>query len=109
MERQGSYLVDPNAFIFKLENNSIEKYPINDKRNAIKISKDKDEDLFIIGRNDIVIKKSENKNESTCNQTSFNYNGLENALIGKKGTFEVKSICVIRTMNLHEDYKQLFL
>ena len=32
---------------------------------------------------------------------------MENALIGQKGTFEVKNICVVGTMNLNEDYKQL--
>ena len=57
--------------------------------------------------NDIVIKKIEKKKKCICKQTSFNYNGKENALIGKKGNFDVESICVIRTLNISEDLKQL--
>ena len=71
------YTSDKNAFIFKFDsqNNKIEKYPIKDSKNAIKIGNTKDDDLFVIGKNDIVIKKREKKvficvsvgNERVCN------------------------------------------
>ena len=94
---KGKYISDPNAFLFTIANNSIEKYPIKDNDNAIKICDNKDEDLVIIGKNDIVIKKKEKKNKCSCTQKSFDYHGKENVLIGQKGNFEIESIIVIDT------------
>ena len=37
IEEEGKYINDPNAFIFKIEKNQIEKYPIKDSTKAIKI------------------------------------------------------------------------
>ena len=96
----GSYIEDSHAFIFSLENQLFEKYSINEYSFAIKICHEKDDDLFIIGRNDIVIKKKEKKEKCSCKQVSFNYNdtnnGLkENILIGKKGVFQIKHICIL--------------
>ena len=93
------YISDSNAFIFKLENGSIEKYPPKDINNVIKILDEKSEDLFIIGKNDIVIKKKDKKERCNCSQKSFDYHGKENALIGKKGNFEVKSVMVVGTLS----------
>ena len=61
------YIEDPEAFIFKIENDQIEKYEVKETKNAIKIFNEHDENLFIAGRGfwwfsksgDIVIKKED--------------------------------------------------
>ena len=93
--QKGKYFNDPKAFIFKFENGNVIKYPIKDPKNAIKIGFQKEDDLFVVGKNDIVIKKKEKKNKSICQQSSYNYNKKENALIGKKGYFDVLKVVVI--------------
>ena len=67
--------------------------------------KEKDNDLFVIGNGDILIKKRDKKTECSCKQSSFEYNGKENVLIGRKGMFEVKNIEVIG-LQLTEDEKK---
>ena len=46
--------------------------------------------------------KKEKKNECSCKQSSFEYNGKENVLIGRKGMFELKSIVIFRTITENE-------
>ena len=94
----------------------IEKYFIKDYKNAIKIGIDKDEELFTIGKGDIIIKKKEKMNQSSCKQSSFDYHGKDLVLIGKKGTFEIKRFVVIQTtepltdeylfVNMHEEERK---
>ena len=103
---EGKYIEDSNAFVFKFKNNdSIDKYPIIDCKNAIKISKEKDDNLFVVGLNDIVIKKEVKKDKCSCCQRSFDYNGIENTLIEKKGNFEIKRFGVWGTVN-EEKYEK---
>ena len=103
----GKYIIDSNAFIFKMNSNNekiesyenyenvMEKYPIKDNRYAIKISYGKEDDLFTIGRNDIVIKKKEKKDQCYCKQTSYNYNSTnQNVLLARNGCFDIKKIIV---------------
>ena len=106
---KGQFLPDKNAFIFKFENDKLIKFPIKDFSNAIKISeKSNDDYLFVIGHaislfeehGDIVIKKSERKDKCSCYQSSFNYNGKQNALIDKYDYFEVKKFVVVNTIQL---------
>ena len=114
MNQQGKYIKDKNAFIFKITGNTFEKYPIVDHENAIKIGYDNDEELFTIGYGwvmfgqdgDIVIKKSEKRDRCSCTRKSFDYNGRENPLIGRKGMFEVKNILVISTIGMDEIKQQ---
>ena len=114
INKQNSYIEDPNAFVFKIDKNRIEKYYVIDSKNAIKICDDRDDNLFIVGYNralfgqdgDIVIKKRDKKDRCSCSQKSFDYHGLENALIGRKGIFEVKNICVYDIFK-EEEYHQM--
>ena len=92
------YQNDSEAFIFKFNNNKIEKYPIKDQENAIRVYHYRDDNLFSVGKNDIVIKKEEKRKKCSCKQTSFEYNGNENVLIGKKGNFEVKQFASFVTI-----------
>ena len=43
--------------------------------------------------------KKDKKDKCSCSQKSFDYHGKENALIGKKGNFEVKSVVVVGTLS----------
>ena len=57
------YIEDSNAFLLSFkDNNSLQKYKINEPSNALKICQNDSDDLFIIGRNDVVIKKNQKKN-----------------------------------------------
>ena len=72
-----------------MNNGSFEKYLITEPKNAIKIGNGRDEDLFVIGKNDMVIKKKDKSSECSCIQTSFDYKEKQDALIGREGMFEV--------------------
>ena len=91
----GKYISDSNSFVFTVGNDILEKYPIIDSSNAFKVFPQQSEDLFVIGKNDILIKKKEKKDKCTCKQVSFDYHGKENVLIGRKGTFDINRISVI--------------
>ena len=95
----GKYVADSNAFVFKLEGGNIEKYPVIDMKNAIKICNAKDSNLLAIGNGDIIVKKKELKNNCSCKQVSFDYQGKKNVLIGRTGEFEVKSVVVLGTIS----------
>ena len=103
----GKYISDANSYIFKFENGDLQKYPLIDTKMAIKICSDKDDDLFICGKNDIVIKKVDKRDKCTCKQTSFDYQGLTNTLIGKIGTFEINRVSVVSTINFIELEQQI--
>ena len=65
---------------------------------------------MIIGKNDLVIKKKEKKEKSSCKQsTLFNYYGIENALLDKRGNFDIQSIVAFKTMNENEMKYQIEL
>ena len=108
INQKGSYIEDSEAFIFTFDSNGnpIEKYSILDSSFAIEISNNSDDNLFVIGKNDIVIKKEGKKTKCSCKQTSYEYKGKENVLIGRKGNFEVQSI-VVFGMELTEEEKEL--
>ena len=63
--------------------------------------------LFTMGKGaDICIYKEENKTECYCIPSSYDYQGLENVLVGKKGQtspFTVKKIVVLQMENDNED------
>ena len=56
-----------------------------------------------IGKSDIVIKKKEKMNQSSCKQSSFDYHGKDLVLIGKKGTFETKKRAARTGIKVLED------
>ena len=99
---QGVYVSDSKAFLFKFKDNSIQKYPIIDSTYAFRLNSERGDGLFIVGRNDIVIKRKERTRRSNCQQTSYNYYSKENELLGRSGPFEVKHILVIGTVGENE-------
>ena len=57
------YIEDSEAFLFQFDSNGnpIEKYLINENSFTIEIFDDKNDNLFVIRKNDIVIKKKRNE------------------------------------------------
>ena len=99
---EGKYTIDPYAFIFNfIPSISCNIYQIKDSKTALKIGYEKDEELFTIGKSDIVIKKKEKCNKCSCKQSSFDYRGQIDVLMDKKSLFEVKHIVVIKTIPQH--------
>ena len=49
------------------------------------------------------------KTSCECRQSSFDYHGKENALIGKKGNFEVKNINIFGNYNRIRAFKEIGL
>ena len=116
IRRINEYIEDPEAFLFKIENNQIKKYEIKETKNAIKIFNEHDEHLFVIGKGktlfgvsgDIVIKKEDKKEQCSCKQRSYEYHGRMNVLVGDNGTFEVKKIGVIQMKLTEEEIQTQF-
>lgn len=68
---QGKPIIDQLGYIFKFTENSISQIQIRDKSNALRIGNERDEDLFSIGKNDIIIKKEERKEKSSYKGNLF--------------------------------------
>ena len=99
------YIEDENAFLFTFRNNTLKKFEINETSNALKIYSNDNENLFIIGRNDVVIKKQQLKNQCSCHQQSFDYKNLRHILIERRGSFEIGKIVVVG-LKLYEEENQ---
>ena len=106
-----TFSYDPNAFLFNLKNENIEKYQIKSFQTAFAIYKQSFYGLFTIGNSDIFIYKSDGKSYCVAKQMSFDYNGKQNALIEKEnGIFEVKKFIVIQMkMTLEEQSNNALL
>ena len=102
INQRGKYISDPNSFLFKFNNDQIEKYFPIDKLNVLKIGCSRDDELFCIGKGDVVIKKYHQKDKCSCKQTSFHYEKKQNALIGRKGTFEIEKFIVYKMISKNE-------
>ena len=101
--RTENHISDKNAFVFSLKSNrrldGMKKFNIIKDKYAFAVWNDNDEDLFFIGCNgaNVKIKKYGNQSRSqVCNQKLFDYEGIENALIGRIGEFKPKRITVIQ-------------
>ena len=111
------YISDPNAFVFCFENDSLQTYPISQSNYSIKICEERSENLFIVGFSfmlfdifgDITVKKYQQKSFCNCSQTSYNYNRKQNALLGRKGPFEIKQFCVLKTITANEEKNKQLL
>ena len=108
--QQDTFLLDQNTLLFSFENNSLCKYQIKETVNTIKICQNEDEDLCIIGKNEIVLKKREKKDKCLMKQFTFNDKSKRNASLGKRDIIQVQSIVVIgseeemeRKMKLREN------
>ena len=99
----GKSIEDENAFLFTAKKELLEFYPILSKKQSIKINTEKEDELFIIGNGDVIIKKEEKKTKCSCKQSSFNYHGKKNVLIGSTGSFEVKTIIVISMKSIEQN------
>ena len=98
----GKYISDPNTIIFNFEGKYMEHYPVKDIRNAIRIGNVVDDDLLVIGKNDIVIKKKEKKRLCYFKYFSSNSIGKLASSFGKREFIEIKRFSVFSTMDINE-------
>ena len=98
---EGKYNSGTQSFLFRCDGNGIEKYPLKEGSKVFKLFSEKEEDLFVVGKGDLLIKKEEKKAMCSCKQKSYEYNGKENVLTGK-GMFELKKFVVISTIDMNE-------
>ena len=108
------FIADEHAFLFTFENNELKHFPIKEKLKEFELFEESSENLFAIGEssslfssgNDILVKKKVKRNECSCLQSSFEYHGNVDALIGRQGYFELERILVFSTQqedSLEED------
>ncbi|BFU21701.1 trichohyalin, putative [Entamoeba histolytica] len=96
------YIYDSHSFVFSLESNGriegMMKFDIKKPQYAFYLNNQSSDWLFQFGYfGDIVVYKENNKTRSYCNQHSFEYKGISNALCGKQlpERFTPKRIIVI--------------
>ena len=103
----GKFITDENAFLFKVNDDTFQKFPIVEKVNAFQVFDDKNENLFILGfawsafdwYGDVLIKKKQLRCNCYCYQKSFNYYKQQNILIGKTGLFTIRKFIVVSTID----------
>ncbi|BFU21899.1 trichohyalin, putative [Entamoeba histolytica] len=92
------WISDSKSFVFSLESNErnegMKKFDIKDTKRAFWLCNQSHDCLFEFGWRDICIYKASYKTLSQCEQNSFEYNGISNALCGKY-YFTPKQIIVI--------------
>ncbi|BFU23151.1 predicted protein [Entamoeba histolytica] len=89
------WINDSQSFVFSLESNGrMKKFDIKQPQDAFYLINQSNDCLFEFGLGDICVYKENNKTISHCNQHSFEYKGIENALCGKQH-FTPKRIIVI--------------
>ncbi|GAB1221000.1 hypothetical protein ENUP19_0062G0002 [Entamoeba nuttalli] len=97
-------IYDSQSFLFSLESNGrmkgMKKFDIEIPQNAFYLFNQSDDNLFSFGYGlfDLVVYKENDKTKSYCNQRSFSYEGVSNALCGKQhpNNFTPKRIIVIQ-------------
>ncbi|BFU26603.1 trichohyalin, putative [Entamoeba histolytica] len=100
IDRVDFFIYDSKSFLFSLESNGriegMKKFDIKQPEYAFKIYKQSDDYLFSFGW-DIYVCKENDKKYSYCDQSSFEYEGISNALCGKEWPeyFTPKRIIVI--------------
>ena len=98
-EENEEWIADEKSFVFTFKDNKSMKYDIKkDKQDkAFCLYHKSHLNLFSIGNNDIVIEKIMDNTRIYQNErSSFDYEGKENALIGKTGYLSTKRIIVIQ-------------
>ena len=101
-ERNYEGIIDPNAFVFALRPDYMEKFRVKSDMSAMRLLKPEEPGLFIIGKNDICIKKENHRKKCVCLQNSFDYRGATHCLIENGKEFRTKRVLVfqIRKINL---------
>ncbi|BFU19916.1 trichohyalin, putative [Entamoeba histolytica] len=100
IDEDGDYINDSKSFVFSLESNGrmegMKKFDIKEPDCTFKLWNQTSTCLFEFGSNgdDICVYKENKKTKSYCEQQSFEYNEIENALCGKE-CFTPKRIIVI--------------
>ena len=107
IQKLNTSFFDNNIFIFSINESSIKKYNIKPEENgvAFKICSNKFDDLFVVGRTDICVKRSNVKSKSSCVQKSFDYNGERNVLCDNSKTFTPKRFSIYQMKEYREDKK----
>ncbi|BFU25672.1 trichohyalin, putative [Entamoeba histolytica] len=101
IDKVESYIIDSKSFVFSLKSNGrmkrMKKFDIIFPQYAFHLFKQSHDYLFEFGLDDICIFKENDKTYSYCNQHSFEYKGISNALCGKQlpKYFTPKRIIVI--------------
>ena len=96
-EGLNKYIEDHTSFVFKITEKELNKYHILENNpSAVKLTGKNDENLIIIGEDDICIKKQSKRDESCCKQHSFNYGGKQNVLLEDAKTFTPQRIIVLQ-------------
>ncbi|GAB1220431.1 hypothetical protein ENUP19_0053G0029 [Entamoeba nuttalli] len=102
IDKVNEWINDSKSFVFSLESNGriyeMMKFDIKEPECAFKIYNQTDNHLFSFGNGwDIDVYKENDKAKSYCEQNSFEYYGIENALCGKEcpNRFTPKRIIVI--------------
>ncbi|BFU22431.1 trichohyalin, putative [Entamoeba histolytica] len=100
IDKVDKWISDSKSFLFSLESKGrmkrMMKFDINQPQRAFCLINQSHDCLFRFG-NDICVYKANNKTYSYCQQFSFEYKGIENALCGKQypNLFTPKRIIVI--------------
>ncbi|BFU23497.1 trichohyalin, putative [Entamoeba histolytica] len=98
IDKVNSWINDSKSFLFSLESNGriegMKKFDIKKPQDAFCLCNQSYDCLFAFGFGDIFVYKENDKTLSYCNQRSFEYKGISNALCGK-GYFMPKRIIVI--------------
>ncbi|BFU18330.1 trichohyalin, putative [Entamoeba histolytica] len=102
IDKGDDYINDSQSFVFSLESNGriegMMKFDIKEPEYAFYLHNQSDDLLFAFGfgdgYEDILVFKENDKTQSFCNQYSFEYNEIEDALCGNEN-FTPKRILVI--------------
>ncbi|BFU24423.1 predicted protein [Entamoeba histolytica] len=88
IDEVNDYINDSKSFLFSLESTGriegMMKFDIKQPQHAFGVWNQTNNCLFEFGGNDIIVCKENDKTKSSCKQSSFEYNGMSNALCGKQ-------------------------
>ena len=103
-EWKGTSIADSHAFMFSLKSNGrlngMTKFNVKltDREFAFILYKRDSPMLFCIGGNDASIKKEEYRTKCFCKQSSYNYGGKRNVMVGNEGSENPFTVDRIRVL-----------
>ena len=86
---------DYNSYVFKFGSQTIQQHFNFDKTNAFKVFNENEDNLFSIGKNDVIIKKQHLKNNCYYKQTTFDSYENGDFIVSQSGMFQLKRLIVI--------------